>query len=313
MGRSLSSRIVLGACCLLGAISVLTAGRALLRAGDDAPRSGLRRRPPAHPHGNDDYASLSRVSRLSSMAELAGSLAHELNQPLTAIVSNAQAARRYLEADVLDMDELREIVKDVSDEACRASATVRQIRALINGESPALAPLDVVAVIDDVLSLVRGNALGRGIALMREVAAPLPRVNGDPVQIQQLLLNVLLNAFDAVERGNLAAGMPREVTVRADADGGMVRISVRDTGTGVAPGELETIFEPFVTSRPQGMGLGLSISRSIAARHGGTLQARKNADRGMTFVFSLPEEGMPARRATPGPLDRLLTQRSLHG
>ncbi|WP_454764800.1 sensor histidine kinase [Cupriavidus campinensis] len=287
----------MAALCLLSTVSVVILGRALLGSVARLPRSGA--------HGanglDPDYASLMRSSRLSSMGELAGSLAHELNQPLTAIVSNAQAARQYLEADVVDVAEVREILKDVADEACRASATVRQIRALIKGESPVLVPTDIGNAIDQAIALVRGNALGRGIVLSRQVASPLPRVNGDAVQIQQLLLNLLLNACDAVDRGVPGSGEPREVTVLAHAEHGMVRIAVRDTGAGVPPSELADIFEPFVTSKPQGMGLGLSISRAIAARHGGTLEAWNNAGRGMTFQFSLPQEGMPTRRAARMP------------
>jgi len=286
--------------------------RAPPRAVPPAPGTGrLRRR---GENGADaDYASLMRSSRLSSMGELAGSLAHELDQPLTAIVSNAQAARQYLASDVIDMDEVREILKDVNDEACRASATVRQIRALIKGESRVLGPLDIGTAIDEAVALVRGNALGRGIVLTRQVASPLPRVNGDAVQIQQLLLNVLLNACDAVDRGVPGSGTPREVTVTAGVADGMVQIAVRDSGAGVDPGDLEHIFEPFVTSKPQGMGLGLSISRAIAARHGGTLDAWNNADRGMTFQFSLPQEGLPTRRGVSMPRGLAMAESSFKG
>lgn len=284
---------------------------ALRRAAPARARGPLRRR---GENGADaDYASLMRSSRLSSMGELAGSLAHELDQPLTAIVSNAQAARHHLEAEVVDVAELREILKDVSDEACRASATVRQIRALIKGESPVLVPMDIGTAIDEALALVRGNALGRGIALSRRIDAPLPRVNGDAVQIQQLLLNLILNACDAVGSGVPRPEAPREVTVHAHAGHGMVRIVVRDTGTGVQASELEHIFEPFVTSKPQGMGLGLSISRAIAARHGGTLEAWNNPDLGMTFQFSLPQEGMPRRRGTRMPHRRAVAVDTLKG
>lgn len=313
--RPSSSGVAIASWCLFGAMSALVVGRALRRALDGPPlaRRARLRRGVLRKHANDDYASLTRSSRLSSMGELAGSLAHELNQPLTAIVSNAEAARQYLEADVVETAEVREILKDVADEACRASATVRQIRALIMGESQVLMPLDIGAAIDDAISLVRGTALARGILLSRQIVSPLPRVNGDAGQIRQLLVNVLLNAFDAVDRSVRASGEPREVAIRAHIERGMVRIAVRDSGVGVAAPELEDIFEPFVTSKPQGMGLGLSISRTIAARHGGTLRAWNNPDRGMTFEFSLPQQSMPTQHNADRPLEPARVWRSSQG
>jgi len=243
-----------------------------------------------------NYQHLLRFSHLSSVGVLAGSLAHELNQPLTAIVSNAQAAHEYLDAGIPDAAEMREILDDVARDACRAAATIRRIRALFKGEPMQVQPFDVADVIDEVITLVQGNALGRGIRLWQRVDRPLPRVSGDPLQIQQVLLNLLLNALEATEAAQ--PGVPRgDVSVLAEARNGLVHVCVCDRGCGVADAELENIFQPFVTFKPQGMGLGLAISRAIAQRHGGCLKGWNNEDGGMTFRLSLPQENpLPAAR-----------------
>ncbi|SDD75890.1 histidine kinase [Cupriavidus sp. YR651] len=290
----------LAACKIGGLFAGWQAGRGRTTSGT----SGTGKSPGSLAASDPDYRRLVDLSRVSSMGELAGSLAHELNQPLTAITSNAQAALKYLDTDPANVAEVREILADVASDACRASALVRQIRALIRGEATQFAPVDLNAVIDDVMTLVRGDALSRDIVVMRRMAPSLPRVIGDPVQIQQVLLNLLLNAFDAIDARNTSdargpgAGCAREVSVLAAEADGMVQVSVCDTGCGVASGELDNMFVPFVTSKPHGMGLGLSISRSIVERHGGYLQARNNEEGGMTFRFSLPPEAvLPDRGA----------------
>jgi len=250
---------------------------------------------PTRPSGaatfDGDYRHMLRFSSVSSMGELAGSLAHELNQPLTAIVSNAQAAREYLDAGTPDKTEMREILEDIARDAYRASATVIRIRALIKGEAMQVQPFDVAACIDEVIALVQGNAQGRGIRISRRTDPSLSCVNGDPIQVQQVLLNLLLNAFDATEAAQSAGPRRPEVAVLAELRQDLVQVSVCDRGCGVADAELERIFLPFVSTKPEGMGLGLAISRAVIERHGGHLHGWNNEDGGMTFRFSLPQEG----------------------
>ncbi|WP_244222774.1 sensor histidine kinase [Cupriavidus lacunae] len=219
------------------------------------------------------------------MNELAGSLAHELNQPLTAITSNAQAAREYLSAGPCDLAEVREILDDIVSDASRASEIVRRVRALILGEAPASIHFNVDEVVEQALGLVEANARARGVSVSRNVDGPLPRAIGDPMEIRLVLLNLLINGLDAVE--SVRASGERTVSVLAQERDGMIAISVCDNGSGVEPGQLERIFRPFYSSKPKGMGLGLSFSRALVERNGGSLKARRNSDTGMTFELSL--------------------------
>jgi len=230
---------------------------------------------------------LAHLTRVSTMGELAASLAHELNQPLTAILSNGQAAQRFMDREPIDLAEVRDILKDIVDDSGRASEVIRRMRAFVKkDEQQQFANVDVGGLVRDVVLLVHSDAVARGIHVSHVIDDDLPAIRGDRVQLQQVLLNLLLNAFDAVSECQSAA---RVVALFAQADrDGMVRIAVRDQGHGLSGDKLECIFKPFVTSKPQGLGLGLSISRSIAQMHGGHLWAESNPDRGMTFYVSLP-------------------------
>ena len=230
---------------------------------------------------------LAHLTRISTMGELAASLAHELNQPLTAILSNGQAAQRFMDQTPIDLAEVRDILKDIVDDSGRASEVIRRMRAFVKKEEqPQLAHLDVGGLLRDVALLVHGDAVARGIHVSHVIDDGLPPVRGDKVQLQQVLLNLLLNAFDAVSE---CGPSDRVVALFARADSeGMVRIAVRDRGHGQTADKLECIFKPFVTSKPQGLGLGLSISRSIVQIHGGRLWAESNFDHGMTFYVALP-------------------------
>jgi len=231
-------------------------------------------------------AELAHVARLSTMGELAASLAHELNQPLTAILSNAQTAERFLASDWVDLDEVREILKDVVEDDRRASEVIHRLRALVRKEPPAFAPLDLGSVIGDVVRLVHGDAVLRHSRVSVEVALGLPAVLGDRIELQQVVLNLLVNAFDAMKD---CPTREREVSVRAALDGaGMVKVAVRDRGTGVSAGDLDRIFEPFHTTKREGLGMGLSICRNIIAAHGGRLWVENNPNRGATFYFTVP-------------------------
>ncbi|MFM0168473.1 ATP-binding protein [Paraburkholderia sediminicola] len=229
---------------------------------------------------------LAHLTRVSTMGQLASSLAHELNQPLTAILSNVQAAQRFMTADPIDLAELREILNDIVQDDYRASEVIRRIRAVVKKGDLDVIPLDLAAVVRDVVALVHSDAIVRGTRVTLDIDTALPLVRGDRVQLQQVMLNLLLNAFDAM------ADVPpvdRAVSVTLKSvDNGMVLAAVRDRGHGLTADKLDKIFKPFFTSKPQGLGLGLSISRSIIDMHRGRLWAENNDDRGATFYVALP-------------------------
>jgi two-component system sensor kinase FixL len=229
---------------------------------------------------------LAHLTRVSTLGELAGSLAHELNQPLTAMLSNAQAAQRFMAMDPIDLDEVREILHDLVADNRRASEVIRRIRALLKKGELEAAPLSLADVIGDVVLLLHSDAIVRGVRVFMSIDPELPPVHGDRVQLQQVVLNLLLNAFDAME----SHGVPnREVVIEASVDdAGSVRVAVRDLGPGLADDIVEKLFTPFFTSKRDGLGLGLSISRSIVDMHGGRIWAENNAGEGATFYFTLP-------------------------
>lgn len=232
------------------------------------------------------------------MAELAGSLAHELNQPLTAITSNAQAAREYLlSAANIEPADIREILDDIVSDASRASEIVRGVRALIRGEAPQPIQFDIGEVVDQTLALVQADARARGVTVCGRIANGLPRAVGDPMEIELVLLNLLVNALEAVV-GVLPADT-RTISVTADSLDDTIRVSVRDNGNGVPAQAIDHIFEPFWSSKPQGMGIGLSFSRALMERNNGHIRAVRNRDCGMTFEFTL-RTGAAARTAPEG-------------
>jgi len=229
----------------------------------------------------DEIAHLSRVATLG---ELSGSLAHEINQPLMGILSNAQAALRFLARDDADLDEVREILVDIVEDDKRAGEVIRRLRALLKKGEVQHRPLDISSVIDDVLRLTRNDLMNRNVAAYAELASDLPLVFGDRVQLQQVLLNLMLNACEAMD----AVPGTCQVHIRAhQKDDAGIEISVSDRGGGIPAGDLERIFDPFVTTKEHGIGLGLSICRTIIAAHGGRLWA-ENSGEGATFRLTLP-------------------------
>ncbi|HXZ10683.1 MAG TPA: ATP-binding protein, partial [Paraburkholderia sp.] len=229
---------------------------------------------------------LAHVTRVSTMGELAGSLAHELNQPLTAILSNVQAALRFMAVEPIDVVEVREILTDVVNDDYRASEVIRRIRAVVKKADPEFVLLDLAGVIHDVVLLLHSDAILRQIRVTVDIREDRPAVRADKVQLQQVILNLLLNAFDAMSDVG-AASRVVSITLSRQGDG-MACIAVHDCGHGLAVGKLDCVFKPFYTSKPQGLGLGLSISRSIVELHGGRLWAENNIDRGATFYVTLP-------------------------
>jgi PAS domain S-box-containing protein len=232
---------------------------------------------------------LAHVARISTMGELAASLAHELNQPLTAILSNAQAALRFLSSKPADIEEVREILQDIVKDNSRASEVIRRMRSLVKKEAIEFAPVDMPSLVRDVAALVHSDAILLNVKLLVETTDGLPAVHGDKVQLQQVVLNLLLNAFDAMKE---CPPTERQVKLSVERnDAGLIQTAVSDRGPGLSHDKLDKIFQPFYTTKGEGLGMGLSICRSIIEAHGGRLWAENNPDRGATFYFTLPLEG----------------------
>jgi two-component system sensor kinase FixL len=227
--------------------------------------------------------NLSHVGRVTAMAELTASLAHELRQPLTAILSNAQAARRMLDRGVEDPKDLREILADIVADDQRASEVIRHVRRFIKKDGPHRSPVDVNGIVQDVASLLRNEAIIRHVSVEVDLDPGLPSVLVDRVQLQQVFVNLLMNAFDA-----LGAATERRTTVTTRKDGAAVHVSVKDSGWGIPVGDIARIFDPFYTTKSSGLGMGLSIARSLIEAHGGQLWAENNKDGGATFTFTVP-------------------------
>jgi len=229
---------------------------------------------------------LAHLTRVSTMGELAASLAHELNQPLTAILSNAQAAQRFLAANPSDVKEVTEILRDIVEDDNRASEVIQRMRAMVKKEDLKFSDLDLAGLISDVVRLVHSDAVLQNVSVSLQLPAGLPRVRGDKVQLQQVMLNLLLNAFDAMK--DCPPG-ERAVVVEAESESSeTLKVSVGDHGIGLARDKIDKIFQPFYTTKREGLGMGLSISRSIIEAHGGRLWAENNPARGATFYFTVP-------------------------
>jgi PAS domain S-box-containing protein len=224
------------------------------------------------------------VGRVSVMGQLASALAHEINQPLSAILRNAEAAALFMQDPAPDLAEIAAILEDIRHDDGRAGAVIDRMRALLRRRAVEMKPIDVPQMLDDVATLLRPDAAARHIAMDIEVAPDLPKVQGDRVQLQQVLLNLVLNGMDAVGEGDRRR---IGVAVRRQGDD-LLAFTVADTGTGIDPAHLPHVFEPFFTTKPNGIGMGLSISRSIVEAHGGDLVAANNAEGGATFGFTLP-------------------------
>jgi two-component system sensor kinase FixL len=229
---------------------------------------------------------VAHISRIATMGELLAAIVHELGQPMTAILANAQAGLRLTGAGREHAKEVRDILGDIVADERRANQVIARLRSLFRKGEGKRQPLTVSDLINDVVSIVRADADLRQVAIKLDVAAALPRVSGDRVQLQQVLLNVFVNAFEAMAE---RTDGPRELTVRACALGDeRVQVDVVDTGLGIAADNVESLFEPFVTTKPGGMGMGLSVASSIVRAHDGQLWAANNPDIGATFYIVLP-------------------------
>jgi PAS domain S-box-containing protein len=228
---------------------------------------------------------LAHLSRVATLGELTGALAHELSQPLTAVRSNAQAAWHLLRREPLDREELRAALDDIIRNNQRAGAVIDRLRALLRKESTAFQPVDVNDVVRDVIDLAHSEIVSRRIRLTSRLMPAMPVVQGDRIQLQQVLLNLVLNACDAMSE---ADSSQRQLVLATGLTDGYVELAVSDGGPGIPENQLERVFEPFVTFRQQGLGLGLAISRSIVSDHGGSISAENNPEGGATFRCLLP-------------------------
>jgi signal transduction histidine kinase len=228
--------------------------------------------------------SLLHLSRISVLGELSGALAHELKQPLTAIMSNAQAAQRLLDHEPLDLKELREAISDIVSDDARAGAVITHLRALLKPDTVQREVLDLNAVVASALELSQSDLTTRGIAVVVQPSSSRLYVSADSIQLQQLLLNLIVNAAEA-----MASDTSGTLVISTDRiDSQTVHLAVMDTGTGIAPDMMARLFDPLVSSKPHGLGLGLSICRAIVDAHGGSIKATNNPGRGATFHVLLP-------------------------
>jgi C4-dicarboxylate-specific signal transduction histidine kinase len=231
-------------------------------------------------------ADLERVTRVTTMGELVASIAHEVNQPLAAVVTNANAALRWLAADPPNLDEVRQATVRIIADGNRASDVVARIRALLTKSEARREPLSVDAVIDDVVALTKGAALRNGTSVHLELSADPAVVLADRVQIQQVLLNLILNGMEAM---NGVTGRARNLTIQSRPNNGNgVFVAVRDSGAGISAEHLPHIFDAFYTTKSGGLGMGLAIGRSIIESHGGRIWATTEPAGGSTFQFTLP-------------------------
>ncbi len=231
-------------------------------------------------------AELAHVARLSTMGEMASGLAHELNQPLAAVMSFTQGCLRRMQSGDWSREQLMGAMQQAVDQATRAGEIIRRLRQFIHKRGPKVAPTHIDELIDDAAALLGHDLRREQVRLVVEPCPDLPPVCVDAIQIEQVILNLMRNAAEAM-RDN--AGRPRVLTVRTSLpDADTLRIDLIDTGPAMAATTLPRLFEPFFTTKPDGMGLGLSISQSIVQSHGGRISAAANADGGMTFTITLP-------------------------
>lgn len=251
----------------------------------------ITRRKRAEQEVQKQRSELAHLSRVTLLGELSGSLAHELNQPLTAILANAQAAQRFLDRTPIDIAEVREILGDIVEQDKRAGEVIHRLHLLFKKGEVQHLPLDFNALVGEALKLVRGDLANQGVGVDLELATALPKVLGDKVQLQQVLLNLVVNACDALAGLAPADRKIRIATETDEANG--VRLSVSDRGHGIPAADLERVFEPFVTTKRQGLGLGLSVCRTIVAAHNGAIRAASDRGHGTCFTVTLlgvPEE-----------------------
>jgi C4-dicarboxylate-specific signal transduction histidine kinase len=230
---------------------------------------------------------LAHANRVTTIGQLAASIPHELSQPITAMTTNAAAALRWLDSRPLDLESIRHSLVAIVKNGSRVRDVVGCMRALIRKAPPRRERLAIDKAIREVIELTHGEAVKNDVLVRAELADDLPIMHGDRVQLQQVILNLVINAIEAVS--NVSEGA-RELLVTASKAGAGVLVTVRDSGPGLAQATMERVFDPFYTTKPNGLGLGLSICRSIIEAHGGRLWASANTPSGAVFQFTLGEE-----------------------
>ena len=235
----------------------------------------------------EEWQALAHANRITTMGQLTASIAHEINQPIAAVVSNAQAAIRWLNMQPPDPQEVRESLGRIVKDGRRASEVISRTRALVSKAPPRKEQLDINDTIREVIALIRSELSRSGTSLRTQLTDGLPLVPGDRVQLQQVIVNLIVNAIEAMSA--VGDGM-RELTIVSNEDRLNLVVEVQDTGPGLDQGQLDRLFQSFYTTKPDGMGMGLAISRSIVEAHGGRLSAAPNEPRGAVFRFTLPIE-----------------------
>jgi PAS domain S-box-containing protein len=229
---------------------------------------------------------LSHLSRVAAMGELTASIAHELNQPLSGITSNAAAGQRFIDRGKVDLRELHDLLGDIVADGHRAGDVIRGIQGMVKKDVSAHRRINLNDIVSSVVRMVKPNAMLHSCELGTFLDPDIPTVEADPVQLQQVLLNLIINAFDAMDATPLSR---RKVVIATERDAdGVTRVSVRDYGVGIPEQVRERLFEQFFTTKAKGLGMGLSIVRSIVESHGGTIAAENADGGGARFQFSLP-------------------------
>jgi C4-dicarboxylate-specific signal transduction histidine kinase len=235
--------------------------------------------------------ALAHNNRVATVGQLTASISHEVKQPLSAAMTNAQAALRWLSADPPDLMEVRDALRDIVDNNRRAGEIVDGLRALIKREPPRKSHLNINEVIRDVIRLARREATNSGVSIQTRFDDDIPVIEGDRVQLQQVILNLIMNAVEAMSG---TSEQVREIFISTANAGAGVHVEVRDTGPGLPPDTVAQLFDAFYTTKPNGLGLGLSICRSIVEAHGGLLRASNNVPHGAVFRFTLTDRPGPA-------------------
>jgi len=267
-------------------------------------------------HLAEAQAELAHVTRVTALGELTASIAHEISQPLAAVVTNADASLRWLSGDSPDLAEAREAIRRITRDGKRAGDVISRMRSLFKKASTTKERLDINGVIEEAVILAQSEMQRHRVSLQTQLASDLPLVMGDRIQLEQVILNLLLNAVEAM---SAAGDGPRELSVSSqkmndtqeqdrfgykvahDAECTHVLIALRDSGPGLDPNNLHRLFDAFYTTKPQGLGMGLAISRSIVEAHGGRLSATADSSRGAVFQFTLPirDESKPGKTDPP--------------
>ncbi|MFK4486506.1 PAS domain S-box protein [Bradyrhizobium sp. USDA 336] len=231
-------------------------------------------------------AELAHVTRVTTLGELTASIAHEINQPLAAVIANADACLAWLQRSPPDLKAARRSVEWIIEDGRRAGDVIRHVRALAKRSDIEMVPLDANAVVREAVALVQREMASHGVSVRMELSSALPKIFGDRIQLQQVLINLIMNGIEAMADVH---DRPRELAIRSQASGdGAMQVSVSDCGTGISEQAIDRLFTPFFTTKSSGMGMGLSICRSIIEAHGGRLSAIPNQERGATFQIALP-------------------------